>query len=143
MKEKVVNVTDQQQERLDEISLNVNSLAEKQILNGNDLSNLTYFYSELVELSKSYLNINNLNDPETSKQLMESLESEMNNLQNKKIQEAITKLKTYIDKSDDENQKTLSSIEKNLDLLMPELPEFLRKGFLKEKSIRSYPLGKP
>ena len=122
-------MTGQQQERLDEISLNVNSLSEKQILNGNDISNLTYFYSELVELSKSYLNINNLNDPETSKQLMESLESEMINLQNKKIQEAITKLKTYIDKSDNENQKTLSSIKKNLDLLMPELPEFLRKGF--------------
>ena len=129
MNENVVNVTGQQQERLDEISLNVNSLAERLILNGNDLSNLTYFYSELVELSKSYLNINNLNDPETSKQLMESLESEMINLQNKKIQEAITKLKTYIDKSDNENQKTLSSIKKNLDLLMPELPEFLRKGF--------------
>ena len=125
-------MTGQQQERLDEISMNVNSLAERLILNGNDLSNLTYFYSELVELSESFLNMNSLNDPETSKKLMQSLESEMIDLQNKRIQEAIAKLKPYIDKRDDENKEALTRIETSFDLLMANL----MKGLLKKNKTK-------
>ena len=136
LKENVLNVTNHQQDQLDELVLNVKSLSEKQAFNRNDLSNLTYFYSELVELSKSYLNMDNLNDPETSKQLMKSLEAEMFDLQKTRIQEAITKydskLKPYINKRDDETKEVMSRIQTNLDLLMPELPEFLREWFIKE-----------
>ena len=136
LKENVLNMTNHQQDQLDELVLNVKSLSEKQAFNRNDLSNLTYFYSELVELSKSYLNMDNLNDPETSKQLMKSLEAEMFDLQKTRIQEAITKydskLKPYINKRDDETKEVMSRIQTNLDLLMPELPEFLREWFIKE-----------
>ena len=80
--------------------------------------------------------MDNLNDPETTKQLIESFEAEMLDLQNTRIQEAITKydskLKPYINKRDDETKEVISRIQTNLDLLMPELPEFLREWFIKE-----------
>ena len=80
--------------------------------------------------------MDNLNDPETSKQLMKSLEAELFDLQETRIQEAIIKydlkLKPYINKRDDETKEVMSRIQTNLDLLMPELPEFLREWFIKE-----------
>ena len=96
------------------------------------VSNVTQMYSKVVVLSKSFLSDkNNTNDPDTAKEIIDTLETAMTHLQDSRIDDAIRKynhsVQSYLDSRDAENQDGIKSVRDSLQNMLDRWTELMPK----------------
>ena len=96
------------------------------------VSNVTQMYSKVVVLSKSFLSDkNNTNDPDTAKEIIDTLESAMTHLQDSRIDDAIRKynhsVQSYLDSRDADNQDGIKSVRDTLQNMLDRWTELMPK----------------
>ena len=96
------------------------------------VSNVTQMYSKVVVLSKSFLSDkNNTNDPDTAKEIIDTLESAMTHLQDSRIDDAIRRynhsVQSYLDSRDTDNEDGIKSVRDSLQRMLDRWTELMPK----------------
>ena len=96
------------------------------------VSNVTQMYSKVVVLSKSFLSDkNNTNDPDTAKEIIDTLETAMTHLQDSRIDDAIRRynhsVQSYLDSRDADNQDGIKSVRDSLQRMLDRWTELMPK----------------
>ena len=135
VKENLASLTDQLKAINEKIETNlkqIKMLSEDAKSDRIKVSNVTQMYSKVVVLSKSFLSDkNNTNDPDTAKEIIDTLESAMTHLQDSRIDEAIRKynhsVQSYLGSRDADNKDGIKSVRDTLQNMLDRWTELMPK----------------
>ena len=134
-KQNLASLTDQLEAingKIEENLRKIKMLSEDAASDRIKVSNVTQMYSKVVVLSKSFLSDkNNTNDPDTAKEIIDTLESAMTHLQDSRIDDAIRKynhsVQSYLDARDADNQDGIKSVKDSLKNMLDRWTELMPK----------------
>ena len=134
-KQNLASLTDQLEAingKIEENLRKIKMLSEDAASDRIKVSNVTQMYSKVVVLSKSFLSDkNNTNDPDTAKEIIDTLESAMTHLQDSRIDDAIRKynhsVQSYLDARDADNKDGIKSVRDSLQSMLDRWTELMPK----------------
>ena len=135
VQENLASLTNQLKSISDKIEKNLKNikmLSEDAKSDRVKVSNVTQMYSKVVVLSKSFLSDkNNTNDPDTAKEIIDTLESAMTHLQDSRIEDAIRRynhsVQSLLDSREAGNKDGIQSVRDSLQSMLDRWTELMPK----------------